>query len=99
MDQHPTEDELQSMINEVDLDGNGTIELGEFLDLMARKMKETEAEDELRRSIQIKACHDKSWERLKDEELDQMIREDDLDGDGLINYEEFVRMMLVLNTY
>lgn len=33
-------------------------------------------------------------ERLTDEEAEQMIREADLDGDGLINYEEFVRMML-----
>lgn len=33
-------------------------------------------------------------ERLTDEEVDQMIRDADLDGDGLINYEEFVRMML-----
>ena len=39
LDQNPTEEELQNMINEVDIDGNGTIEFGEFLNLMARKMK------------------------------------------------------------
>lgn len=33
-------------------------------------------------------------ERLTDEELEQMIREADLDGDGQVNYEEFVRMMI-----
>jgi len=27
------------MISEVDVDGNGTIEFGEFLNLMARKMR------------------------------------------------------------
>ena len=37
--QNPTEAELQDMINEVDADGNGTIDFGEFLNLMARKMK------------------------------------------------------------
>lgn len=37
--QNPTEAELQDMINEVDADGNGTIDFPEFLALMARKMK------------------------------------------------------------
>ena len=37
--QNPTEAELQDMINEVDVDGNGTIDFPEFLSLMARKMK------------------------------------------------------------
>lgn len=37
--QNPTEAELQDMINEVDADGNGTIDFPEFLSLMARKMK------------------------------------------------------------
>jgi calmodulin len=32
-------------------------------------------------------------ERLSEEELDEMIREADVDGDGQINYEEFVKMM------
>ena len=36
--QNPTEAELQDMINEVDADGNGTIDFPEFLSLMARKM-------------------------------------------------------------
>ena len=34
--QNPTEAELQDMINEVDADGNGTIDFPEFLSLMAR---------------------------------------------------------------
>ena len=37
--QNPTEAELKDMINEVDADGNGTIDFHEFLNLMARKMK------------------------------------------------------------
>lgn len=37
--QNPTESELMDMINEVDANGNGTIDFPEFLQLMARKMK------------------------------------------------------------
>ena len=43
---NPTEAELQDMINEVDADGNGTIDFPEFLSLMARKMKGTDTEEE-----------------------------------------------------
>ena len=47
--QNPTEAELQDMINEVDADGNGTIDFPEFCTLMARKMKDTDSEEELKR--------------------------------------------------
>ena len=33
-------------------------------------------------------------EKMTDEEVDEMIREADVDGDGQVNYEEFARMML-----
>jgi Ca2+-binding EF-hand superfamily protein len=37
--QNPSKEELYEIINDVDSDGNGTIEFGEFLNLMSRKMK------------------------------------------------------------
>eukprot|EP00955_Chlamydomonas_euryale_P029054 306381-Chlamydomonas_euryale.AAC.4 len=39
--QNPTEAELQDMINEVDADGNGTIDFPEFLTLMAQFERNT----------------------------------------------------------
>lgn len=36
-------------------------------------------------------------ERLTDEEAEQMVREADLDGDGKVSYEEFAKMMMMLN--
>merc|ERR1711998_386147 len=51
--QNPTEAELQDMINEVDADGNSTIDFPEFLSLMARKMKDTDTEEELIEAFKV----------------------------------------------
>ena len=121
--QNPTEAELQDMINEVDADGNGTIDFPEFLTMMARKMKDTDSEEEIREafrfvtilfecsninykcsvfdkdgngyisSAELRHVMTNLGEKLTDEEVDEMIREADIDGDGQVNYEEFVAMM------
>lgn len=52
--QNPTEAELQDMINEVDADGNGTIDFPEFLTMMARKMKDTDSEEEIREAFRVR---------------------------------------------
>uniref|UniRef100_A0A8C4NMR1 Calmodulin 2 n=1 Tax=Eptatretus burgeri TaxID=7764 RepID=A0A8C4NMR1_EPTBU len=117
--QNPTEAELQDMINEVDADGNGTIDFPEFLTMMARKMKDADGEEEVREAFRLNVflhyvrgwCLDRMGigfisaaelrhvmtnlgEKLTDEEVDEMIREADIDGDGQVNYEEFITMML-----
>ena len=51
--QNPTEGELQDMINEVDIDGNGTIEFTEFLGMMAKKMAEIDEEAELKEAFNL----------------------------------------------
>ena len=106
--QNPTEAELQDMINEVDADGNGTIDFPEFLTMMARKMKDTDSEEEIVEAFKVfdkdgngfisaaelRHVMTNLGEKLTDEEADEMIREADVDGDGQINYEEFVKMMM-----
>ncbi|KAK8684716.1 hypothetical protein V6N13_040732 [Hibiscus sabdariffa] len=107
LDQNPSEEELQDMIREVDADGNGSIEFSEFLSLMAKKMQETDAEEELKEAFKVfdkdlngyisaselRNVMMKLGEKLSDEEVEQMIKEADLDGDGQVNFDEFVKMM------
>jgi calmodulin len=106
--QSPTEAELQDMINEVDVDGNGNIDFKEFLGLMARKMRDTDTEEELIEAFKVfdrdgnglisaqelKHVMISLGEKITDEEVDEMVKEADIDGDGYINYEEFVRMII-----
>lgn len=105
--QNPTEAEIQDMINEVDTDGNGTIDFREFLDLMAHKMKDFDSDEELREAFKVFDKDQNGYisaaelrhvminlgEKLTEEEVEMMIKEADTDGDGQVNYEEFVRMM------
>ena len=51
--QNPTEAELQDMISEVDADSNGTIDFPVFLSLMARKIKDTDTEEELVETFKV----------------------------------------------
>ena len=107
--QNPTDAELKDMINEVDADGNGFIDFPEFLVMMARKMKDTDSEEEIKEAFrtfdkdgngfiskaELTNVMANQGESLTEEEVTEMIGEADIDGDGVVNYEEFVKMMFI----
>ena len=95
--------------------GNGTIDFPEFLTMMARKMKDTDSEEEIREAFRVfdkdgngfisaaelRHVMTNLGEKLTDEEVDEMIREADIDGDGQVNYEgnrQFVTIFPLLRT-
>ena len=68
---------------------------------MARKMKDTDSEEEIKEAFRVfdkdgngfisaaelRHVMTNLGEKLTDEEVDEMIREADVDGDGQVNYE------------
>ncbi|XP_075255137.1 uncharacterized protein LOC142347875 [Convolutriloba macropyga] len=110
LDQNPTDSELRDMINEVDADGSGTIEFDEFLTMMVRKMQDTNTDEELREAFKIfdKNGDGKitvselrlalsemgELDSMADDEIEDMMKEVDLNKDGMVDYEEFVKVML-----
>ncbi|XP_045169495.1 calmodulin-A-like [Mercenaria mercenaria] len=104
--QNPTEAELQDMVNEVDEDGNGTIEFDEFVKMMVLKTasdnagvnKETFDVFDIEKTGYITAKELKNvmsnlGEDLGDDVIEEMISKVDTDGDGKIGFEEFSAML------
>nr|8OSI_A Chain A, mNeonGreen,Calmodulin,Protein kinase domain-containing protein [synthetic construct] len=108
LDLNPSESELQDMINEVDAGGDGTIDFPEFLTMMTREMKYRDTEEEIRElckvfdrdndgfivAAELRHAMTSIGEELTDDEVDEMIREADQDGDGRIDYNEFVQLKM-----
>ena len=99
--------EIQDMINEVDLEGNGSITFEGFKGLMDRKFRDDDIEEEIIETFK-KLDKDNNGligpedvfnllqsfgQDITISEAEEMIRNVDLDGDGFVNYQEFVKML------
>ncbi|KAH7963312.1 hypothetical protein HPB52_020535 [Rhipicephalus sanguineus] len=102
--QNPTQAEIEEMIAKADTDGNGTISFPEFVAMM----REPPTEETIRQAFMMIDKDGKGFitasdlryvimtdlgEQVTDEEIDEMLREADMDGDGQISYQEFVAVM------
>ena len=104
---NPTEAEIEEMVAMLDSNRNGKIDFDEFLGMVSRKMKVGATDEEIKDTLRVfdKDCNGfisaaelrqalaNFGQKLSEEEVDEIIKEVDFDGDGQIDYAEFVSMM------
>jgi len=105
--ENPSEAEIQDLVNEVDPDATGCFKFPNFLKMMAQKIDDVNAEDEIREAFKVFDSDGNGFINrqelgfvmlnlgleMEKEEIESLINEIDIDGDGQINYEEFYLMM------
>ena len=105
--QNPTKLELQDIINEVDINGNGAIDFTDFLVLMERKTRLNSQEEELKEAFsvfdqngdgvisidELRSVMEKLGEKLSDDEISLIIHQVDSKNKGIIDFDEFVQLM------
>lgn len=103
----PKKEEIKRMIADVDKENTGRITYADFLHLMTQKMSEKDSNDEIMKAFRLfddddtgaisfrnlKRVARELGENLTDDELREMISEADLDGDGQVDQNEFLRIM------
>lgn len=109
MAQHPTEQEIQELVKKPDGDeGPALTDFDAYLNIMAKRMTVPEPDDQLLEAFRVfdkegtgtisaadlRKIVTTMGERLTDEEVEEMIREADDDGDGQINYQEFTQLLI-----
>ena len=105
--QNQSDEELKRIIHEVDLEENGVINLHEFIYLMTKPLNANDTEEELIEvfkifdrdgdgyinSHELRSVLSSLCEETNPEEIEEMIKEVDIDGDRKVDFQEFVKMM------
>ncbi|XP_033736501.1 calmodulin-like [Pecten maximus] len=104
---NPTKEEVEDILKDMDIDGDGMINFDDFSKRMKVEMESTEEEAELRNAFklfdkdksgkidfeELRVALSSIGESLTDEQVQKMLQEADRNGDGEIDYEEFITMM------
>ncbi|XP_057307527.1 uncharacterized protein LOC130645528 [Hydractinia symbiolongicarpus] len=105
-------DTVRAWINEYDKDSNGLIDITEFVQVMLDKiMQVTDTQEEVLAAFkefdkdntgfinltELLRIMSLLGDPLSDEEMNLFMLKSDIDGDGMVNYEEFVRLMFGKN--
>ncbi|XP_030371734.1 caltractin-like [Scaptodrosophila lebanonensis] len=107
----PKKDEIKSMMAEIDKKDSDQICYDDFLHLMTIKMTEKDSNEDILKAFRLfdddgtgkvsfrnlKRVANELREELTDEELREMIDEADVDNDGEVNQEEFLRLMKTIS--
>jgi len=106
--QRSTDKELKTLVREVSNDSlRTTVEFNEFLQLMSKKIKNDDCEEELLEAFRVFDKLGQGWimstdlrdvmkhlgERLTDPEVDDMLKEADRENKGRVHYQEFVQLL------
>lgn len=105
--ERPSSSKIEAIINQIDTDGNGCIEIDEFLQALRKQLLNPREERELR---EVFSVFDKNGDgmisvddlvvvmqslgqKLSEADAQEMIREGDVDRDGLISFHEFIMLI------
>ena len=106
--QNPSPNELNDMINEVDVDGSGSIEFAEFVILMTHKVREMSKEEEIREAFAILDKENKgtltaknlkyfmrkvAHLKLSSEEAEAMIEFASGSDNGIVTFDDFLEVV------
>merc|ERR1711957_608825 len=99
--------EAAEHIKSLDKDGSGALEFNEFYELLTARFSENTTKEELQRVFALfdtdgtgnvsvanmRAVADQVGDQVSDDELGDIVLKNDMDNDGLLNFEDFYNVL------